>query len=358
MRQVLIAFLVTIFAATGSVAAETDITADNKPRVHLISVIGTMIRQPEDGLNYTRYALTGEERLTTSGLLASVPEAERFAEVTIESDQFLFTDSPAELLALADIVNTRLAENPDIAGIVIAHGTNNIEETAYFLNLTVTSDRPVVITGSQRPSGVLSSDAGINLVNAVRTAADPHSVDKGVLVVMNSEIHAARDVTKVDTYNPAGFQSLVTGPIGFADPDRIIYYHAPVRLHTHRSELHVDGATDLPRVNIIYSYSGDDDAFVEAAIASGARGIVMAGSGAGNMQNAVPALERAQNDHGLVVVRSARGGTGRVICNDNWHVDDFVCADNLNPQKARMLLQLALATTDDPAAIQALFDSH
>ena len=248
--------------------------------------------------------------------------------------------------------------DPDLAGIVFAHGTNTIEETAYFLNLTVKSEKPIVIVGAQRPFSTLSSDAALNRLNAIRVAADPGSRGKGTLVVLNDTVQAARDVTKSNTYRVETFQSREVGILGYADPDRVVYYRAPVRKHTIQSEFDIAQISSFPKVSILYSYSGDDGDLARAAVAAGAKGLVIAGTGAGHTNNARKILKELHESTGVIVVRSARVGAGRVVREDNWQEPGFVAADNLNPQKARILLQLGLTKTSKPDEIQRMFDEY
>jgi L-asparaginase/Glu-tRNA(Gln) amidotransferase subunit D len=185
-------------------------------RVHLITGVGTLPRNPKNRLEFLRYATTGEPRLTGKELLERIPEVQQFARVTVESDELLNFDQPQELKSLSERFSSRLRDS-DIAGVVFTHGTNTIEETAYFMNLTVKSEKPVVIVGAQRPFSTLSSDAPLNLLNAIRVAADPASRGKGTLVVLNDEINAARDVTKTNTYRVETFQARELGILGYAD---------------------------------------------------------------------------------------------------------------------------------------------
>jgi L-asparaginase len=326
-------------------------------RVHLITGVGTLPRNPKNRLEFLRYATTGEPRLTGRELLEKIPEVRQFARMTVESDELLAFDQPADLKKLALMIDARL-KDPDIAGVVFTHGTNTIEETAYFLNLTVRHDKPVVIVGAQRPFSTLSSDGPLNLLNAIRVAADPGSRGKGTLVLLNDEINAARDVTKANTYRVETFQTRELGILGYADPDRIVFYRAPVRKHTTQSQFDVGQIADFPKVSILYSHTGDDGDLARAAVAAGAKGLVIAGTGAGHTQNARKVLKELFDRTGVVVVRSARVGAGRVVRDDNWQEPGFVAADNLSPQKARILLQLALTRTNKPDEIQQMFDEY
>ena len=333
---------------------------DSKPmlqRVHLFTGVGTLPRNPKNRLEFLRYATTGESRLTGKELIERIPEVQQFARVTVESDEFIQFDLPKELKDLSQRISARL-NDPDIAGVVFTHGTNTIEETAYFMNLTVKSEKPVVIVGAQRPFSTLSSDGPLNLLNAIRVAAEPASRGKGTLVVLNDEINAARDVTKTNTYRLETFQSRELGILGYADPDRIVFYRAPTRKHTIQSQFDLMQIDEFPKVSILYSYSGDDGDLAKAAVAAGAKGLVIAGTGAGHTQNARKALKELYDATGVVIVRSARVGAGRVVRDDNWQEPGFVAADNLSPQKARILLQLALTKTAKPDEIQKIFDEY
>ena len=214
------------------------------------------------------------------------------------------------------------------------------------------------MVGAQRPLSTMSSDGALNLFNAVRVAADPASRGKGTLVVLNDVIHAARDVTKSTTYRLETFQSRELGILGYADPDRIVYYRAPVRRHTTQSEFDIAQVSAFPKVSILYSHSGDDGDLAKAAVAAGAKGLVIAGTGAGHANNARKTLKELHDATGVVVVRSARVGAGRVIRDDNWQEPGFVAVDNLLPQKARILLQLGLTRSTRPDDIQRMFDEY
>jgi L-asparaginase len=355
MRSVVTMVLAMMIALPGAASAQQDQSALR--RVHLMTGAGTIPRNPANRLEYLRYATTGEPRLTGKQMLERIPEVQKFARVTVESDEFIPYDQPQDLKALSLQMSARLAD-PDISGVVFTHGTNTIEETAYFMNLTVRSEKPVVIVGAQRPFSTLSSDGPLNLLNAIRVAADPVSRGKGTLVMLNDEINAARDVTKTNTYRVETFQTRELGILGYADPDKIVFYRTPVRKHTVQSQFDLAQTGTLPKVTILYSYSGDDGDLAKAAVAAGAKGLVIAGTGAGHTQNARKVLKELYDTTGVVVVRSARVGAGRVVRDDNWQEPGFVAADNLNPQKARILLQLALTKTSKPDEIQQMFDEY
>ncbi len=327
------------------------------PHVHLMTGPGTLVRNPKNRLEYLRYALTGEPWLTAKEMVDCLPEVGQFARVTVESEDFLPYDTADDLKALSLRINGHL-NVPAVSGVVFAHGTNTIEETAYFLNLTLKSDKPTVIVGAQRPFSSLSSDGPLNLLNAIRVAASPESKGMGVLVVLNDEINAAREVTKTNTYRVQTFQSRELGLLGYVDPDRIVYYRAPTRKHTTQTEFDLAQIKSFPRVDILYAHTGNDGELAKAAVSLGAKGLIIAGTGAGHTQNARKVLKDLSDQHGVRVVRSARVGAGRVIRDDNWQEPGFVAADNLSPQKARILLQFALTKTNDPDEIQRMFDEY
>jgi L-asparaginase len=299
----------------------------------------------------------GVQRLKGQELIDRLPEVQQFARVTAEAEDFIPFETAEQLKALSLRINAHL-QSPDIDGVVFIHGTNTIEETAYFLNLTLKSDKPMVIVGSQRPFSTMSSDGPLNLYNAIRVAADPASKGKGVLVVLNDAINAARDVTKTNTYRVETFQSRELGLLGYADPDRIVFYRTPTRKHTTRTEFDLTQIKDFPRVDILYVHAGNDGDLAKASVANGAKGLVIAGSGAGHAGGARKVLKELSDNQGVRIVRSARVGAGRVIRDDNWQEPGFVAADNLSPQKARLLLLLALTKTTDPDEIQRMFDEY
>jgi L-asparaginase len=214
------------------------------------------------------------------------------------------------------------------------------------------------VTGAQRPFTALSSDAQINLLDAFRVAAAPEAVGKGVVVVTNGEINAARDVTKTNTYHVHTFRSRDVGLLGYADADRVVFYRAPTRRHTTGTEFDVETIRSLPRVDILYGYSGAQPGLAEAAVKLGAKGLVVAGIGAGAPGNFTPELAKIAAGGTAVVVRSSRVGEGRVLRNDNWEEPGMVAADNLSPQKAAVLLSLALTRTSKPDEIQRFFEEY
>ncbi len=303
--------------------------------------------------------------LTGSALVEAVPEIAQYARVRVE--QICNVASPDIGIAIWKILTERInaiyAEDAGVVGIVITHGTSTIEETAYFLNLTIKHDRPVVLVGAQRPATALSADGPLNLVNAVRTAIAPESRGRGVLVVLNDEINAARDVTKSNTFRMETFRSGELGFLGYVDMDRVAYYRVPEKRHTTNSEFDLSMSAELPRVEILYSYADTSNALlVRALLEAGIQGIVIACTGAGTLSSAEKeAVSHAVSQAGPakpVFVRSTRVGNGRVLGRKEYDELGMVPADNLSPQKARILLMLALTKTRDLREINRMFSEY
>jgi len=337
-------------------------SAQSNRRIKLLALDSTLASEAPHTLSLGKYGRAiGLAALTPAQIVERLPELQRVA--TVEPDQHVYTRDP-EHAAPAETIWARFARHleemftadPGVAGAVVIQGTDQLEEVAYFLNLTVHAGRPVVIVGAQRPWNVLSSDGPLNLVNAVRTAAEANAAGRGVLVVLNDTIHAARDVTKTNTYRVQTFQSPDTGPLGYADPDAVVFYRRPERRHTTASELAAPADGVFPRVDILYGY-GADGGLVRAAVDLGAAGLVIAGSGAGSLWGMKEALQGAMAQ-GVAVVRSSRVGSGRVLVESNSGGPGLVAADDLNPQKARVLLLLALMQTRDPVDLQRLYDEY
>jgi L-asparaginase type II len=253
-----------------------------------------------------------------------------------------------------------LLAQDDVDGIVITHGTDTIEETAYFLNLVVKSRKPVVIVGSMRPSTAISADGPINLYNAVIVAGSRDAVGKGVLVVLNDQINGARDVTKANTSTLDTFRSPELGLLGYLQDNRAHFYRMSTRRHTLESEFDVGTLDQLPPVDVVYSHANASRVAIDAFVNAGDTGLVYAGVGDGSLAAQVrPALTEARR-RGVVIVRSSRVGQGIVARNGEANDDelDFVVSDTLNPQKARILLMLALTKTRDTRAIQRMFYTY
>ena len=327
------------------------------PRVRLLIGPGTLHSRGADRMDFTRYSRSGYPRMTGQELLATLPEVSSIAQVEVDEGNPHAVATLEDLRKVARRAN-ELLRRPDLDGLILIQGTNGLEETAYFLNLTVRSEKPVVVTGAQRPYTALSADGPVNLLDAVRVAVAPDSPGKGALVVTNGEINAAREVTKTSTYRLHTFRSRDIGLLGYADADRVVFYRAPTRRHTLASEFDVDVIDDLPPVDVIYVHAGCRPGLAEAALRLGARGLVVAGSGAGATGNLAAELTDIAGSGRAVVVQSSRVGEGRVLPNNNWSEPGMVVADNLSPQKSALLLSLALTRTRDPAEIQRMFERY
>lgn len=294
-------------------------------------------------------------------LIKAVPTLSKVARVSGEQISNVGSQDMSDeiWLKLAKRINQLLVSS-DVDGIAITHGTDTMEETAYFLHLTVKSRKPVVLTGSMRPSTALSADGPLNIYNAVAVAADKQASGRGVLVSINDQIHSAHDITKTHTTATDTFMSPYRGLIGATAYGVSQYYRTPFRKHTIDTPFNVDSATSLPRVDILYIYEDMPGDLVDACVKAGAKGIVAAGVGNGNMPKAVmDALGRAAKA-GVVVVRASRVMLGFVGRNVEVNDDQmgFVAAEELNPPKARVLLRLALLKTSDPKQIQTMFNTY
>src|SRR5579864_1279174 len=324
------------------------------PRVAVLLTGGTIDSLGHDRLDLAWY-IEANQRISPEALFERIPEAKQLAHI----QHVPFRRLPSHALVDTDWLElARTIQDVDADGVVITHGTNTLEETAYFLHLVLKTNKPVVITGAMRPASGMSSDGDLNLVNAIRVAADSASSGRGVLVVMNDTIHSARDVTKTASFRVETFQARDLGPLGYADADgRVVYYHQPARKHTAQTDFDVAGLEGLPRVDVVVSYVGADGTAIDALVAAGARGLVSAGTGAGRPTPAEDAaLDRAVAA-GVIVCQSSRTGSGRVARSPGLTARGIVAADNLTPWKARVLLALALTRTTDPNAIQRYFDT-
>ena len=330
-----------------------------KPKVAFIGTGGTVSSLGVHPLELQDYAVHNS-RLQASGIVARFPTVNEVADViavdfrNVPSTEIYY----AEWRELAGICGKLAVEHPDLAGIVVGHGTATLEETAYFLNLVLKVPFPVVLIGAQRPASGLSTDAAINLVNGVRVAAAPESRGRGVLVVLNDEIQAAREVTKTSNWRMQTFRTPDFGVLGHADADRIAFYRKPERCHMPDTEFDIAGLEALPRVDIIYAYPGSDGTAVKAFVAAGARGIVSAGFAPGSPPPADLEALREAVKQGVTVVQSSRAGSGRIYRSKRLTDAGILAADNLNPQKARILLALALTRTKDPAEIARMFATY
>jgi len=331
--------------------------AQKKANVVILATGGTIAGAAASG---TQAAYTSGA-VTIDAMIAAVPGMTNMANIKGEQISNVGSqDMSFEImLKLAKRIN-ELQKQSDVDGIVVTHGTDTMEETAFFLNLVVKGDKPVVMVGSMRPSTAVSADGPLNLYNAVGVAVDPNARGRGVLVVMNDWIHAAHSLTKTSTTAIQTFMSPLRGVVGVATYGKNDFYNSPQWKHTSGSEFDVTDVNKLPRVDIIFACADMPPDLIDASVANGAKGIVIAGVGNGNMNKAsLEAAARAVKK-GVVVVRSSRVATGSVGRNVEVNDDEmgFVASDELNPQKARLLLSLALLKQRSNADLQNLFTSY
>jgi L-asparaginase len=355
--------LLTVLLVLGGTAAA------ELPRVRLVATGGTIS-------NRTGGRLTAEE------LINQIPGLDKYCQP--EHEQFSNVSSSAltlrQYLDLSKRLSQLLAADKDLAGIVVTSGTDTLEELAYFLDLTVRDPRPVVVVGSMRSPSTLGYEGAANLLEGFRVAADPGSREMGVLVVLNDEINAARDVTKSDAQRLQTFQSRTGGVLGVVDSDRVVYYRKPVKHNGSASEFDVSRVVELPRVDVILVYQGAPGDLIMAAVDLGAKGIVIAGAGAGATSGTQSEGMQAAARKGVFVVTTTRTGSGRIAArrgaqspsttpstegpsrNPNALPDEvrryYIQGEDLQPVKARILLMLALTRTTDPAEIQRMFTEY
>jgi len=337
-----------ILVAVGFLA-NTAWAADAKlPNVALFTTGGTI---QSKGANRQKLMEYSDGKVTPQELLDDLPELKTLANISVTEISNIGSGGiNAKLqLKLAKAINAALAR-PDVSGAVVTHGTATLEETAYFLNLVVKSDKPVVVVGAMRPFTAVSRDGPFNLYNAVRVASSPKAKGLGVLIMLNDEINAARDTTKTNTYRMETFVARDMGPLGYADSDQIVFYRRPLYKHTLNSEFDISKLDDLPRVDVTYAYQESDGTAIDAFVAAGAKGIVLTD---GNAES----IKKGQAK-GVVFVQSDRKGAGRVVESEKMAARGIATCDNLNPQKARILLRLALTKTTDPKEIQRMFNEY
>jgi L-asparaginase len=350
--MVVLTLLLALGGYQSSIAQEKKL-----PNITILATGGTIAGAAATG---TQAAYTSGA-VTVDAMLTAVPGTKDLANIKGEQISNVGSqDMTLEImLTLAKRINTLLAQK-DVDGIVVTHGTDTMEETAFFLNLVVKSDKPVVMVGSMRPSTAVSADGPLNLFDAVGVAADPKARGRGVLVVMNDWIHGAHSLTKTSTTAIQTFMSPLRGLIGISSYGKNDFYNTPVWKHTTASEFDIANVTKLPRVDIVFACADMSADLIDASAASGAKGIVVAGVGNGNMNKAsLEAAARAARK-GVVVVRSSRVTTGTVGRNVELNDDEmnFVASDELNPQKSRILLMLALLKPRSTTEIQSLFQSY
>ena len=321
------------------------------PTVRLIATGGTISNGPS--------------RLTADQLIESIPALDRYAAA--EAEQFDNVESSMltlrQWLELSRRINELLSSRPDLAGIVVTAGTDTLEETAYFLHLTVRSDRPVVVVGSMRPPQSLSYDGAANLLQGFRVAAHAASRGRGVLVVLNNEVNSAREVSKTHAQRVQAFDSRGYGVLLVVDPDQVLFYRRIEQRHTSLSEFDVASIDHLPRVDVVLSYQDAPGDLIIQAVAAGAAGLVVAGAGAGSVSREQRDAIRSVSRAGTPVVVTSRTGGGRVPARrqdtrGGAAATPRIGGEDLSPVKARILLMLALTVTEDPQEIQRMFSEY
>ena len=353
-RATRIAALALLVAGTTAAAAERGL-----PRVVVIGTGGTIAGTAADSTEFHDYK---PGKVGIQALLDAIPGLQKSTAVTAEQ---LFQVGSASLtndhwLKLVHRINQLLARD-DVDGVVVTHGTDTLEETAYFLNLVVKSRKPVVLVGSMRPASALSADGPVNLYNAVRLAAHPDAAGRGVLVVLNDQNNGARDVAKTNTSTTDTFRNWELGFMGYMRDGMPHFYRSSTRRHTLSTEFDVADAKVLPQVDIVYGYVNMNGIAVDAFVKAGAQAIIYAGVGEGTTADSgIEAALIAARKQGVIVVRSSRVGNGMVTRSLSNRDDElgFVAADTLSPQKARILAMLALTRTHDVAEIQRMYSDY
>ncbi len=348
------AFAATAALAAASVIAQAQPAQPVLPNVVILATGGTIAGAGASAVNSATYAAA---KVGVEKLIAGLPELSKVANVRGEQIFQVASESLTNdnLLVLAKRVSA-LSKLPEVDGIVITHGTDTLEETAYFLTLTVHTSKPIVVVGSMRPGTALSADGALNLYDAVNVAGSKDAMNKGVLVTMNDEIHSGRDVSKTINIKTEAFKSQ-WGPLGMVVEGRNYWFRAPVKRHTMASEFDIDTINALPLVEIAYGYEGVSSTAIDALGKSGIKALIHAGTGNGSVADRiVPNLQKVRAD-GIPVIRSSRVPDGFVIRNAEQPDDkyDWVVAHDLRPQKARILAMVALTKTADAKELQRIF---
>ncbi len=350
MRKLLSLMLtLTLFSCTLQAAA--------KPHIVVLATGGTIAgaQSSKEQAGYTAGSFS------VDNLIQAVPQLKDLADLSGEQvanigSQNMNNEVWLQLAARAQAVLAR----DDVDGVVVTHGTDTMEETSWFLDLVIRSDKPIVFVGSMRPETAISADGPANLYNAVAVAAHPEAGKRGVLVLMNDDIHFAREITKHNTTHLNTFRSFNRGRAGTVNTGTVHWFNSPTTPQTANSAFSLDGVTELPRVEIVYSYANLGRERIDFLVEKGVKGIVLAGVGDGNTTD--PALAALSNavQKGVAVVRSSRTGSGLVVRNVEINDDQMgtIAAMEFNPQKARILLMLALLKTDDAQKIQQTFATY
>jgi L-asparaginase len=345
IRLICCAVITLVVAGPGAAGAQ-----DKLPLVKVVATGGTIANTPSG-------------RLHAGEVAEAIPQLKQVARLEVE-EVIRVGSSSIKLenwLTLARRINDIFAKEPEVRGVVVTHGSNTVEETGYFLSLTVKSDKPVVLTAAQRQFRALSSDSPKNFLQAVRVAATDEARGKGALIVTNDVINAARDVTKTMTYRLETYSSHDLGVLGYVDEDRVTFYRVPLKQHTRATPFDVSHLQKLPRVDIIYTAVDTDGALIEAAVTQAkAEGLVIAGFPTGSGTPAMDEAVKRVASQGIPVVMTNRGGIGRSTetAARAKEARPLIFGDNLTPQKARILLMLALTTTKDSAEIQRIFETY
>ncbi|QOL13715.1 asparaginase [Dickeya dianthicola] len=328
-------------------------SAGELPNIVILATGGTIAGSAATSTQTTGYKAGA---LGVDTLINAVPEVKKLANVKGEQFANMASENMTGevVLKLSQRVNALLARD-DVDGVVITHGTDTLEESSYFLHLTVKSDKPVVFVAAMRPATAISADGPMNLLEAVRVASDKQSRGRGVLVVLNDRIGSARYITKSNASTLDSFRANEEGYLGVIIGNQIYYQNRLDKLHTSRSVFDVRDLTSLPKVDILYGYQDDPEYLYDAALSHGVKGIIYAGMGAGSVSvRGIAGIRKAQ-DKGVVVMRSSRTGNGIVPPDEAL---PGLVADSLNPAHARVLLMLALTRTRDPAVIQDYFHTY
>lgn len=338
-------FLV-LFFITGLVPAQK--SAEANPEVLILTTGGTIASRTDDA-----------PLIAGPALVQAVPELLDYAEVSVEEFSVIGSSkmTPAHWLGLVKRINEIFSEDLDLAGIVVTHGTDTMEETAYFLNLTLRWDRPVVLTGSMRSSNEVSADGPANLINAVRVAIDEQAANQGVLVVLNEDISAARDVWKTDNRRVQTFGDSNVGHVGVVDPDGVRFYHRSLQPHTTQSEFDVSDVDALPDVFILSDFTGIDQTLVTNFGQQAMDGLVIRTFAGGRMSAGMLAGLESIADRGIPTVITSRVPNGRIVEAPDYEFPAVV-SNGQQDNKARILLMLALTQTSDLTEIQRIFDTY
>ena len=304
-------------------------------------------------------ANTPDGRVAVETIIDAIPQILEIADLRIEDVTRVGSSSLTfqEFIDTAKAIERTLAQEPEVDAFVVTVGSNASEDLAWFLNLVIRTDKPIVVTAAQRQRTTLSEDASRNFLDAVRVAASPTTAGQGVVLVVNELIHSAREVTKAVVSRVDSWLSPDLGVLGMVSGTQAVFYRGPLRRHTTGSEFDLDGieiADDLPQVEILYSHVGASPALIDAAIADGAQGLVIAGYLTGTPHARQSSALAAAAENGIAVVLSTRGSSGRVDSGSGA----FVGADTLTPQKAHILLMMALSVTKDPAEIRRIFEEY